>query len=263
MKLELNTTGRVLWLDMILRLGWQSLIKRGQAYVNQYKLTDFNLSLDGVEAKVPNKFTRSCIVKIVLKHYLREEWSEILNTLAREALYEGALLNFEMPSQLERSLHSKQIYLYPKESRDWTLNCTCLSEMPCEHIAAVLYILGEKCKLNPLLIFELRGMSPNLFMKNIRQTRFKNHQTELIKISSVTKSSDVKQSGNSQHEGMRELTYTVPKKNAWLISTVQDPDFWKRDVSLDRLLSSVYQEVSQRAAKIVKSDTPFIDGDKE
>ncbi len=263
MNTEHHSTGRALWSDMLLLLGWSSLAKRGQAYVNQHKITDFVLSMDGVEAKVPNPPLRPCRVKIELKHYLREQWIIVINILAQEAIFEAALLNHEMPSHLESSLFSKQIHLYPRESGEWSLNCTCQSGMACEHIAAVLYILGEKCRLNPLLIFELRGLSPDLLLKNIRQTRFMDHQSELNKISSAITNSGAKPNENPQHEGKTNLTYTVPKKNAWLISSVQDPDFWKRDVSLDRLLGSVYQEVSDKAARIASADVPAIDGDVE
>ncbi|HEY0828974.1 MAG TPA: hypothetical protein VGE40_12825 [Bacilli bacterium] len=262
---ENNITGRALWHDMTLRLGWASLMRKGQAYEHQHNITDFALSLDGVEAKVPNPQSRPCQVKIQLKPYHREEWTEVLNILAREAVFEAALLNHEMPSLLEPGLLFKQISLYPKESSEWTLSCICQSGMPCEHIAAALYLLGEKCRLNPLLIFELRGLPPNLLMKKIRQTRYINHQTELNKISPATKTA-VNPDETPLHEEKPKLTYTVPKKNAWLISSVQDPGFWKRDVSLERLLGSVYQEVSRKASIIAAlgtSDTPSTDGDVE
>ena len=100
-------------------------------------------------------------------------------------------------------------------------------------------------------------------MNNIRQIRFANHQIELNSLSSAINHSAVKTKGSAHQERIAEFTFNVPKKNGWLISSVENPEFWKKDVSMERLLSSVYQEVSQKAARIAVSLTQSINGDPE
>jgi len=56
--------------------------------------------------------------------------------------------------------------LFPQKQRDLKTNCSCPDwSNPCKHIAAVYYLLGEEFDRDPFLIFRLRGIAREDFVK--------------------------------------------------------------------------------------------------
>jgi uncharacterized Zn finger protein len=70
-------------------------------------------------------------------------------------------LNGELPSELEQIVAETHFSLFPKEYGDLETDCSCPDwEVPCKHLAALFYLIGEELDRDPRLILRLRGLDP-------------------------------------------------------------------------------------------------------
>jgi uncharacterized Zn finger protein len=78
--------------------------------------------------------------------------------MAEQAIFSATLLAGEMPQEIEEAFATAQVPLFPRSARDLSATCSCPDPaVPCKHIAAVYYLLGERFDSDPFLLFELRG----------------------------------------------------------------------------------------------------------
>ena len=62
--------------------------------------------------------------------------------------------------------------LFPADEGDLETDCTCPDwANPCKHVAAVLYLLGERFDDDPFLMFVLRGRSQDEIVEALRARR--------------------------------------------------------------------------------------------
>src|SRR3972149_1398806 len=78
----------------------------------------------------------------------------------------GGRLGRGMPREIEQSFKDAGLSLFPEKLGDLQTNCSCPDwSNPCKHIAAVYYLLGEEFDRDPFVIFKLRGISGEKFIK--------------------------------------------------------------------------------------------------
>jgi uncharacterized Zn finger protein len=66
----------------------------------------------------------------------------------------------EMPEDIEDAFASVKLHLLPSSRREFLTSCSCPDDAnPCKHIAGVTYCLASALDQDPLLLFELRGLS--------------------------------------------------------------------------------------------------------
>jgi uncharacterized Zn finger protein len=71
-----------------------------------------------------------------------------------------------MPEQIGEVFTALGLSLFPGRSKDLQTECSCPDwSNPCKHIAAVYYLLGEEFDRDPFLIFRLRGMERQEFLR--------------------------------------------------------------------------------------------------
>jgi len=94
------------------------------------------------------------------------EAPELARALSSEALFAAKLLAGEMPQDIEKVFQECGLSLFPEKHRDLKTECSCPDwSNPCKHIAAVYYLLGEEFDRDPFLIFTMRGLSREEFLK--------------------------------------------------------------------------------------------------
>jgi len=75
------------------------------------------------------------------------------------------LANGKFPRTLEQTFLTSENGLFPKMN-EIQFSCTCPdSAYMCKHISAILYAVGAKLDLEPLLLFELRGVDTSALIK--------------------------------------------------------------------------------------------------
>ena len=69
------------------------------------------------------------------------------------------LLN-EMPDDIEAAFDCVKLHLLPHSRREFLTSCSCPDDAnPCKHVAGVSYTLAAALDRDPLVLFELRGLS--------------------------------------------------------------------------------------------------------
>jgi len=73
-----------------------------------------------------------------------------------------------MPESIEQVCKTAKVPLFPVKYHDLETTCTCPDySNPCKHIAAVIYLMAEAFDRDPFLLFTLRGIDKNAFIKAI------------------------------------------------------------------------------------------------
>ncbi len=78
----------------------------------------------------------------------------------------------EMPDNIDDAFADVQLHLLPRSRKDFKLtDCSCPDYAnPCKHIAGVYYRLAAQLDRDPLLLFELRGLSRERLRQELSQT---------------------------------------------------------------------------------------------
>jgi uncharacterized Zn finger protein len=119
-----------------------------------------------VEARVQGSRPKPYEVRIRVKTLTPQEWRKVASAASEQAVFASKLLAGEMPTEMEEIFTSAGTSLFPQTYRDLRTQCSCPdASNPCKHIAAVYYLLGEEFDRDPFLLFQMRGMSREGFLK--------------------------------------------------------------------------------------------------
>ncbi len=87
-------------------------------------------------------------------------WNGLIDTLGRRAGLITRLLLNEMPESIEAVFRELRLNLLPAGPKDFTTDCSCPDYAnPCKHVAGVCFVLAGQLDQDPLMLFELRGLS--------------------------------------------------------------------------------------------------------
>ncbi len=76
------------------------------------------------------------------------------------------------PEYLARVFKNAGLSLFPAKYNDLTTTCSCPDySNPCKHIAAVVYLMAEAFDQDPFLLFTLRGIDKEEFLRKIGYKR--------------------------------------------------------------------------------------------
>ncbi|NQY64668.1 MAG: SWIM zinc finger family protein [Alteromonadaceae bacterium] len=163
-------------------------LQRGKSYRTDNRILEF--AIDGSEIKATIRgninpyfgVTKEPRYKVVLKfdQISPTKWQAIIKTLCGNALWLSKLMLNEIPNSIEDAFGSER--LLPSSYKDVKTSCSCpdYSE-PCKHIAGVYYRIASILDSNPMLLFQLRGISPEKLHQELKKTElgqaFSDHLT--------------------------------------------------------------------------------------
>jgi len=145
-----------------------SRLSRGRSYASSGRILDYAIGHSGVTARVRGSINpyfgiyKEPLYKttVALAPIARHQWTTILAGLTSEAGSVTRLLMNEMPDDIEETLGRRGVHLLPHTPRDFITSCSCPDYAnPCKHVAGVTYTLAAALDNDPLLLFELRGLS--------------------------------------------------------------------------------------------------------
>lgn len=147
------------WISVLESFDMGARLDRGRRYARQGQVIGIDVDRELVTAEVQGSRARPYKVVIRVQALTREEWRQVGEQLARQALFAAKLLADEMPEDIEEVFAGAGLSLFPTRRADLETRCSCPdSANPCKHIAAVYYLLGEEFDRDPFLIFRLRGL---------------------------------------------------------------------------------------------------------
>ena len=162
------------WIEALERMsaGFERRLARGRTYARTGRTHDFVVRAGEARARVTGSASEPYEVAIRLAPLGVATWSRAITQMASEARFAAELLAGAMPEAIDDSFKSAGASLFPKDERDIVADCSCPDvAVPCKHIAAVLFVLGEALDADPFLLFELRGRTREDVLAALREAR--------------------------------------------------------------------------------------------
>ncbi|WP_287129577.1 SWIM zinc finger family protein [Candidatus Cyanaurora vandensis] len=198
-----------------------------------------------------------------------QDWERIIARLASQASTVTRLLMNEVPEDIEASFVSCQTLL-PEREQDFKTDCSCPDyENPCKHVAGVLYRLAAELDHNPLLLFELRGLSRAELHNQLRRDPLGQslaagleEQSPVPELSAAYYTSPQLQTRPETSlkefwQGSKRLPQdlTAPEPTAipaLLLKTEGDyPAFWERENSFLAAMEGIYERVRTKNQSVL------------
>lgn len=146
------------FIDVLESLGVGGRLQRGRTYARKGQVMDLNLDAGMVTAQVQGSRPRPYRVRIGLAAFDKQQWARVSQALADDAWYTARLLAGEMPPDIEDVFAGVGLSLFPAGARELSMDCSCPDwEVPCKHLAAVIYLLAESFDEDPFAVLAWRG----------------------------------------------------------------------------------------------------------
>lgn len=248
---------------------------RGRAYARNGKILEYHLEKGKIHAKVRGSinpyfgvYTEPLYkVNIEIKPIDNAQWSEIIAYLTTKASFISRLLMKEVPDNIEEAFEVVHSHLLPNSRADFKTSCSCPDyENPCKHIAGVYYLLAARLDEDPLLLFELRGLTREALYNELSQsplgvilsTVLATQEIPLAPVTSFYTRPQLVPLPAPTHPfwvGNKRLPSTITSPVAASVPAIlikkggDFPPFWKKDSSFVELMVEFYERVRTKALK--------------
>jgi uncharacterized Zn finger protein len=243
------------WIAVLESFGWENRLQRGRAYARQGQVLNIDVHPGQVTARVQGSRRAPYTVRIEIRPLSDNQWERVIDVMAQQALFAAQLLAGEMPPEIEEAFHTAGISLFPA-SNDIVMSCSCPDwAVPCKHIAAVYYLLGEEFDRDPFLLFTLRGRTREQVMAALRARR----AASAPLVEATTAEEEVEPQVEplepylphfwELQDSLREfrVTVTPPPVETALLKRLGPPPFSRRPEAFIGTLTLVYAAVTERA----------------
>lgn len=154
------------------RLGVGGRLVRGRTYARSGQIVSLDVDAGAAVALVQGTRPAPYRVRIGLRVWGKPEWARVEQTLAADAWYAAALLAGTVPPEIEGVLDELGLSLFPAGPSDLSQDCSCPdATVPCKHLAAVFYLLAERCDADPFTLLALRGRDRAALLERLREER--------------------------------------------------------------------------------------------
>ncbi|MFC7613834.1 hypothetical protein ACFQV2_09930 [Actinokineospora soli] len=160
------------FIEVLEELGLGGRLERGKRYARQGQVVSMSLSASIVVATVQGSRPAPYRVKIGVKAFTVDQWVQVEQALAGQALYLAKLLAGEMPTGIEEVFEAVGLRLFPNSFAEFSMECSCPDwEVPCKHLAATCYLLAESFDTDPFEILAWRGRARQDLLDGLRSHR--------------------------------------------------------------------------------------------
>src|SRR5712692_5133313 len=160
------------WIAVLESFNMGTRLTRGRSYARQGQVISIDVEPGMVQAKVQGSQPKPYKVEIRLKTLSDQDWENVTEAMASQAIFAAKLLAGEMPKNIEEAFGAVKLSLFPTALKELETSCSCPDwANPCKHIAAVYYLLAERFDEDPFLIFKLRGRTKEQIIEVLRHKR--------------------------------------------------------------------------------------------
>jgi len=133
-------------------------IERGKSYVRSNAVLDLKISKGRVLAKVQGSRSKPYEVEIKIDTLDNKKWEQVTALCNNRIDSLEQLIEGKFPKELEVLFKDRKYGMFPSP-KEIHFDCSCPDwASMCKHVAAVLYGVGARLDVNPMLFFELRGL---------------------------------------------------------------------------------------------------------
>ncbi len=265
-------------------------LQRGRAYRTDSRILAFEINKNKIKATIRGNtnpyfgVTKEPKYKVTLslKAIDKKRWAEIINQICQNPSWISKLMLNEIPANIEQAF--ADISFLPTSFNDVTADCSCPDyASPCKHIAGVYYRLADILDYDPMLLFQLRGLSAAELQTALKKTElgqlFAEHldtqiRTEITvhkyKYAPLISHKEIEKPKNISADNSLRTNHRVkafwqmsdwPEKepettrqtiSAPLIKKQGDyPAFWHRNNSFVAAMEEIYSNVRKKNNKIL------------
>jgi uncharacterized Zn finger protein len=160
------------FLAVLEQLGVGGRLSRGRSYARSGQIVSLDVDAGAVVALVQGTRPQPYRVRIGLRVWDKTQWRRVEQALAADAWYTAALLSGTVPPEIEELLDGLELSVFPAAGADLSQDCSCPDHtVPCKHLAAVFYVLAERCDTDPFTLLTLRGRDRDALLERLRAER--------------------------------------------------------------------------------------------
>lgn len=135
-------------------------MERGRRYARQGQIVSLEVRPGVIDAAVQGSRREPYRTTVTFSMLTDGQWAQVQHAIEATLQFSARLLAGEVPPELETVFDRAGVALLPRRWSDLTASCSCPDwEVPCKHIAAVLYVLADRLDDDPWLLLAWRGRS--------------------------------------------------------------------------------------------------------
>lgn len=162
---------------------YSNRIARGRTYVRNGAVLDLKISKGSIVALVLGSGAKPYTVKIQIDTLDPKKWEQVTTLCNNRIASLEQLIDGKFPKELEVLFTDKKYGFFPSP-KEIHFDCSCPDwAYMCKHVAAVLYGIGSRLDLNPMLFFELRDVDSQALIKKSMEKKLENMLQNASKIS--------------------------------------------------------------------------------
>jgi len=245
------------WVRALAQLLNTHLLARGRTYAGSGRLLDLDFGVGVVTAQAQADDGSVCQLRVELQTFDDDTWRRVTATMAEQAIYAAQLLNGEMPMDIEAVFNAEGESLFPASRREFRAQCSCAGyARPCQHVAAVLWVIGERIDDDPFLLFTLRGRTKEQFLAALREARSRGAERgaptspALVAHGAETLGDELRHFWRLGPEvEALQVHVAPPEVEMEAIKVLGDPTF-AEDRALMERLTRIYRAVTRKAQEV-------------
>ncbi len=147
------------WLQSLTSIDYANRIPRGARYARNGSVKKVTIAGNLITAQVQGSRVRPYKVALQVDTFSRKEINSLVDGILQHPAIVAELLNRKLSPAVLDIAREQHLKVFPSSWRDLAMHCSCPDwAVPCKHIAAVIYKMGQEIDNNPFLIFELHGV---------------------------------------------------------------------------------------------------------
>jgi len=240
------------WIQTLEDFDIGARLGRGRSYARSGQVATLDILKGSVHAEVQGSEIEPYIVSIKFQILTGKQWDKITSRLLERPIFAALLLGNEMPRDIELVFKDESLSLFPEREKDLETSCSCPDwSNPCKHIAAVFYLMVEAFDNDPFLLFKLRGMEKEAFIKALRDNE---EEDKRMMIEPEPLPADY----NKFWEKGRSLDITVSiipvDLHAAMAKRLGPVPFWRSDRDFMEEMEAIYKNASAHAKDLFEKD---------
>jgi uncharacterized Zn finger protein len=168
------------WIDLLETSPFKKRLERARNYARQGNVLNIDFQEGQVLAKVQGTDPKPYELTISLDIFTGEDWAYVIEVMSQKAIVSAQLLAGQMPDKIQDVFSASGLSLFPFRLSEVHSRCSCPDpKVPCKHIGAVYYLLGDRFSEDPFVLFQLRGRTKDQILETLHDIRRKNLSSQV------------------------------------------------------------------------------------
>ena len=167
------------FVELLQRSVEQPVLDEGVEFVRRRRVGELQAWKGGFSLRITADKTKPARVRLLLPPFAPTSWEHVARELSRGSRLAAALLNSDVPEELETVCERIGLPFVPAEREQLEITCDCGLPAPCGHQAALTVVLSDKLEANPSLYLLFRGIECEELLRMLREFRREWRSAEL------------------------------------------------------------------------------------